>query len=187
MRSFYTRWTLQIFLQPLKIRIFLIKLTIDLSASYVFCQRYTKDRFLISYLGMPTRFSVRFCAVLEKTITQHALFRLLQSCQKALDSSEYVGTVLMDLSKAYDCIPHNLFIAKLEADGLDKTTRHLLSDYLCDRKQRTKSSFHLQWLLGHNLWDSARINSTSNMLFFVLKSGVCNFGDDSTLSYWGKI
>ena len=118
--------------------------TIDLSASYVFCQRYTKDRFLISYLGMPTRFSVSFCAVLEKTITQNALFRLLQSCQKALDNSEYVGTVLMDLSKAYDCIPHDLLIAKLEAYVLDKTSRHLLSHYLCDRKQRTKNSFHLQ-------------------------------------------
>ena len=93
---------------------------------------------------MSTRFSVSFCAVLEKTITQNALFRLLQSCQKALDNSEYVGTVLMDLSKAYDCIPHDLLIAKLEAYVLDKTSRHLLSHYLCDRKQRTKNSFHLQ-------------------------------------------
>ena len=39
---------------------------------------------------MSTRFSVSFCAVLEKNIRQHALFKLLQSCQKALDSSEYI-------------------------------------------------------------------------------------------------
>ena len=41
---------------------------------------------------------------------------------------EYVGTVLMDLSKAYDCIPHDLLIDKLEAYGLDKTSLHLLRD-----------------------------------------------------------
>ena len=35
--------------------------------------------------------------------------------------------MLMGLSKAYDCIPHDLLIAKLEAYGFDKTSLHLLS------------------------------------------------------------
>ena len=62
------------------------------------------------------------CGFRKAHSTQHALFRLLQSWQKALDNSEYVGTVLMDLLKAYDCIPHDFLIAKLEAYGLDKTS-----------------------------------------------------------------
>ena len=37
--------------------------------------------------------------------TQHAFFRLLQKWQKELDSSGIVGTILMDLSKAYNCLP----------------------------------------------------------------------------------
>ena len=49
----------------------------------------------------------------------------------------------MDLSKAYDCVPHNLLIAKLEYYGVDKASLRLLLDYLTRRKQRTKigSSF----------------------------------------------
>ena len=80
--------------------------------------------------------------------TQHALFRLLQSWEKALDNSEYVGTVLMDLSKAYNCIPHDLVIAKLEAYGLDKTNLHLLRTYLSNQKQRTNVGYSFSDLWG---------------------------------------
>ena len=43
--------------------------------------------------------------------TQHALFKLLQSWQQDLDNGGFIDTILMDLSKAYDCIPHSLLIA----------------------------------------------------------------------------
>ena len=49
------------------------------------------------------------CGFLKATSTRHALFRLLQACQKELDNSGNVGTILMDLSKAYDCIPHGVW------------------------------------------------------------------------------
>ena len=34
--------------------------------------------------------------------TKHALFRLFQKWQKELDSGEFIGTILMDVSKDYD-------------------------------------------------------------------------------------
>ena len=59
------------------------------------------------------------CGFRKAHSTQHALFRLLQEWQKGLDNFGNVGTILMDLSKAYNCIPDDLLIAKLEAYGLD--------------------------------------------------------------------
>ena len=44
----------------------------------------------------------------------------------------------MDLSKAYDCISHELLIAKLECYGLDKISLKLILNYLSHRKQSTK-------------------------------------------------
>ena len=44
----------------------------------------------------------------------------------------------MDLSKTYDCIPHNLLKAKLECYGIDKIGLSFILDYLSRRKQRTK-------------------------------------------------
>ena len=46
----------------------------------------------------------------------------------------------MDLSKAYDCITHELLIDKLEVYGLHKNYLNLLADYFSGRKQRTKIS-----------------------------------------------
>ena len=70
--------------------------------------------------------------------TQHALFKLLQSWQEELDKGGLVGTVLIDLSKAYDCVLHELLIAKLEINVVCKAALNLISNYISHRKQRTK-------------------------------------------------
>ena len=55
------------------------------------------------------------CGFRKAHSTQHVLFKLLHSWQKELDNSGFIGTILMDLSKTYDCLPHDLIIAKFEA------------------------------------------------------------------------
>ena len=53
--------------------------------------------------------------------SQHVLIRLLEERTKCLDNNYVVSGVLMDLPKAFDCVPHELLIAKLEAYGINET------------------------------------------------------------------
>ena len=55
------------------------------------------------------------CGFRKAHSTQHALFRLIQSWQKELEQSVFVGAILMDLSKAYDYLPHDPIVPELEA------------------------------------------------------------------------
>ena len=55
-----------------------------------------------------------------------------------MDSGKLVGALLTDLSKAFDCLNHELLIAKLEAYGFDNPSLRYIYSYLSDRKQRTK-------------------------------------------------
>ena len=56
---------------------------------------------------------------------------------KALDKCLTTGMLLTDLTKAFDCISHDL-IAKLNAYGFSTKSRSLIYDYTSHRKQRTK-------------------------------------------------
>ena len=44
----------------------------------------------------------------------------------------------MDLSKAFDCVPHGLLLTKLKYYGLTDQACLLLESYICDRKQQVK-------------------------------------------------
>jgi hypothetical protein len=45
----------------------------------------------------------------------------------------------MDLSKAFDCLPHDLLMLKLKAYGLSENSLKPLNSYLENRRQRIKS------------------------------------------------
>ena len=50
--------------------------------------------------------------------SNHVLLKLIEGWKKSLDDKNIIGAVPMDLSKAFDCIPHDLLVAKLHAYGL---------------------------------------------------------------------
>ena len=67
--------------------------------------------------------------------TQQVLICLLDEWREKLDKNFVFGVVLMDLSKAFDCMPHDLVIAKLAAYGIQRETLKMIYSYLKVRKQ----------------------------------------------------
>ena len=67
-----------------------------------------------------------------------ALLKLTDDWKTSRDEKELVAVISMDLSKAFDTIPHGLLLAKLRAYGLIVSSIKLFEDYLSGRKQRVK-------------------------------------------------
>ena len=113
---------------------------------------------------------------------------MIDKWQKAMDKSKVAGALLTDLSKAFDCLNHELLIANLDAYGFDKSSLNYIYSYLYDRKLRTKvnNSFS-EWcnirtgvpqgsILGPLLFN-IYIN---DIFYFVRKSHIANYADDNT-------
>ena len=110
---------------------------------------------------------------------------------RSLDKGNKIGMVYMDLSKAFDCLPHGLLIAKLHAYGLSEAACETMFDNLQDRKQRVKiSNSRSSWkqltkgdpqvsLLGPFLF-----NVFMNDLFLCMKNcKLYNYADDNSIMY----
>ena len=78
------------------------------------------------------------CAFRKGHGCQTTLLRLLEDWKSALDNNCYVAVMLMDLSKAFDCLPHDILLSKLVAYGLSSQSGNLLENYLTGRKQQVK-------------------------------------------------
>ena len=96
----------------------------------------------------------------------------------------------MDLSKAFDCIPRDLIIAKLAAYGFQKNMICYIYWNLKSRKQRVsvnniKSTF--EEIISGSIVGPILFNIFFNDFFyFILVASAHNFADDNTLSSFAK-
>ena len=73
-----------------------------------------------------------------RIITQNSLLRMIESLKTKLNNGSKVGVIIMDLSKAFDSLNHDLLLAKLEAYDLDNNAVSFMRSYRANRLQRCK-------------------------------------------------
>ena len=74
----------------------------------------------------------------SKISTMDALVYSTGNFRYLIEQNKYVTTALLDLSKAFDSINHNILILKLEESGFRTSSQMLILDYLSSHLQKTK-------------------------------------------------
>ena len=128
------------------------------------------------------------CGYRKGFSSQYALLSMIEQWKLSLDNHSFAGGILMDLSKAFDTINHQLLISKLYAYGFGIDALELILDYLSNRWQRTKINISFSsWselLCGvaqGSILGPLFFNIYLNDLFYGFSvTNVCNLADDTT-------
>ena len=74
------------------------------------------------------------CAFRKGYNTQYWLLKMLEKWKLLVDKGKSFGALLTDLSKPFDCLLHDLLLAKLHAYGFSFSALKLIHSYLKSRK-----------------------------------------------------
>ena len=114
----------------------------------------------------------------------------MEEWRQHIDNNKVVGGVFMDLSKFFDCVPHDLLTAKLAAYSVDENLPMYIYSYLSNRKQCVRiSNVHSRFqnvisgvpqgsIVGPTLFNCF----FNDFFYFIDKASVHNFADDNSLS-----
>jgi hypothetical protein len=109
----------------------------------------------------------------EKVIsTENVAFGLTDSLFKSLNQKIHVGGIFCDLAKAFDCVNHEMLLAKLHFCGIQEVTADWFRSYLTNRRQRVEirspsstQNFFFNW---GALKDGAPQGSILGPLLFII-------------------
>ena len=137
---------------------------------------------------METKLSMHQCGFRKGYSAQHCLVVMLEKWRATRDKRGCSGVLLTDLSKAFDCLSHELLIAKIEAYGFDYMSVKLLHSYLTNRLQRVRiNSNYSTWseiingvpqgsILGPLLFNIY----LSDLFLFTKDADIANYADDNS-------
>ena len=119
---------------------------------------------------------------------QDCLVAMIEKWKIFIDNGGLCGALLTDLSKAFDCLPHDLLLAKLHAYGIDTKSLNLLSSYLSNRKQRVRvGNFYSSWhdiLTGvpqGSIFEPLLFNIfLCDLFLFLTETEIASYADDNT-------
>ena len=123
---------------------------------------------------------------------QYVILNLTEYWRRALDDNKCIGIIAMDLSRAFDCMPHGLLVAKLHAYGVSPKACIFISDYLKDRLQRVKlMGKHSSWTTidrgvpqGSVLGPLLFTVFFNGLFYLPLNSSLVNYADDNHICHW---
>ena len=78
-------------------------------------------------------FSKDQCEFYKGVSTQECLLAMLKKWERSVDNSKMFGALLIDLVETFDCLEHELFIAKLNTYGFSLTVLKLVQNHLSNR------------------------------------------------------
>ena len=118
-----------------------------------------------------------------------AVFAAAVSWMNSVDKGSYAGALLIDLSKAFDTVPHELLLTELHDIGCSTEVLNWFCNYLSDRSQRVITYEEVtDWIMVSRGFPQG--SGLSPLLFniYVRKlprqctSSVFQFADDITLA-----
>ena len=138
------------------------------------------------YLWSNSVFSLYQCVFRRVNNAQHCLITLIEIWKKSVYNGGAFSALLTDLLKAFNCLPHELLIAKVDAYGFEKSSLKLIYNYFSNRKRRVKINDR------YSLWSEILFGVPQrpvlgpffaqyfHMRYFLEDFDIANYEDDTT-------
>lgn len=145
----------------------------------------------MEFLQMNESFSNRQFGFLPGSNTTGACLSAMNEIHDGIESGEFVISVFIDVSKAFDCISHDILLDKLARLGIRGPMKELLSSFLFGRQQRIHSGDTMSKVtpLTHGTPQGSKLSSllfliyVNDVLDVPIKAYMQLYADDIMMIY----